>query len=157
MPIATFVSTTEVSPIMIDTTIDLSEFDNAFSANGEEDALPDGVYTARISDVDLTRSRTGNPMITWKLVIDGPDYPGRAVIKRRAITDKTVRFVRRDLEACGLTLDRLSGLSSQMYRMVDQRMEIRKYTHNGEANIYFNGKIEAEPLFAGEPGDDLPF
>lgn len=143
---------------MIDTSIDLQEFDDVFASNGETAEVADGDYTARIHDVSLTRSKAGNPMLVWDLKILGPEFQGRQLKKRRAITDKTVPYVKRDLETCGLTLSKMSELNGQIHRMIDLDIEITKVTRGGSPDIFFNRRVgEGKPYSKDVPDDDLPF
>ncbi len=143
---------------MIDTTIDLHEFDEAFAnAPSEVGEVPDGSYTVRITDVSLSRSKAGNPMLVWDLRILGPESQGRILKKRRAITDKTLAWVRKDLEMCGLTLNLISELSGQVHRMIDLDLEVSKTTRNGDTSIFFNRRVELGKAVDELPDDDLPF
>jgi hypothetical protein len=143
---------------MIDTSIDLQEFDTAFeSASSPNGEVPDGTYTARICDVSLLRSKAGNPMLVWDLRILGPESQGRMLKKRRAITDKTIAYVRQELETCGLTMNKMSELNGQLHRMIDLDLEILKTTRNSDTNIYFNRRMELTSASIELTDDDLPF
>jgi len=143
---------------MIDTSIDLQEFDEAFaSAPTSLGELTDGTYTARVTDVSLLLSKAGNPMLVWDLRILGPEFAGKLLKKRRAITHNNITFVRKELETCGLMLGKMSELNGQIHRMVDLDIEITRLTRNGDSNIYFNRRIEADSEPLELSADDLPF
>lgn len=143
---------------MIDTSIDLQEFDEAFATPPiDMGEVADGTYTARISDVSLLRSKAGNPMVVWDLRIIGPESQGRHLKKRRAITDKTITFVREELETCGLTLNKMSELSGQLHRMIDLDLEVSKVTRNGDSNIYFKRRTDVASSPNELADDELPF
>jgi len=62
---------------VIDTSIDLQEFDEAYaSAPTSIGEVSDGTYNVRVTDVSLLRSRAGNPMLVWDLRILGPRVRG---------------------------------------------------------------------------------
>ncbi len=143
---------------MIDTSIDLQEFDTAFeTAPTLAGEVPDGTYTARIADVSLLRSKAGNPMLVWDLRILSPEAEGGFLKKRRAITEKTLTWVRQDLETCGLTLHKMSELNGQLHRMIDIDIEITKTTRNNDTSIYFNRRVEPGVSSPELTDDDLPF
>src|SRR5271157_3519356 len=101
-----------------DAPIDLARFDEAFQRskltegeNGQE-VIPDGYYDTQVEEVRLARTpRTGNPMLIWKLRIVSGDFHGRSLTKTSIITEKSVHFLKDDLERCGVRLERLSDLS----------------------------------------------
>lgn len=125
--------------------IDLSAFEESYArastARAEAPAatVPDGVYDARIEEARLTRTpRTGNPMVVWRLRILGPTHHGATLTKNRIITEKTLAFLKEDLELIGIELDRLSDLEVHLERSVDRELRIVKKTGNtGWNDIYF--------------------
>ena len=143
---------------MIDTSIDLQEFDTAFeSASAPNGEVPDGTYTARICDVSLLRSKAGNPMLVWDLRILGPESQGSLLKKRSAITDKSITYIRQELETCGLTMNKMSELNGQLHRMIDLDIEITRTTRNNDSRIYFNRRVEPGGASVELTDDDLPF
>jgi len=98
-----------------DAPIDLARFDEAFqrarATEGEDgqEVIPDGYYDTLVEEVRLTKTqRTGNPMLIWKLSILGEEFHGRTLNKMRVITEKSLQFLKEDLECCGVHLERLS-------------------------------------------------
>jgi hypothetical protein len=156
-------------------TIDLSEFDDEFARAelrhpAEEAALeeiPDGIYEARIEDVNLSRATsTGNPMLIWRLRIHGPRFEGRTLTKVRVITQKTLSFLKEDLERLNLHLERLSELNQRMDEMLDRDVRVFKRT-NPDRNwieIYFlrsrkppQSEHNSSEAWSTGTTDDMPF
>lgn len=157
-----------------DSSVDLSVYDDEYSRasvpqpaqSQPYDDIPDGAYEADIEDVHVTRTATtGNPMVLWKLRIQGPQCQGRAVTKVRVITSKTLGFLKRDLERLEMHLERLSELPVRAGEMVDRRVRIFKRTNPERrwTEVYFLGLAEPEHGERGRgswmagPDDELPF
>jgi hypothetical protein len=139
--------------------IDLSTFDDAFQGAAAartglaEEPVPDGLYETLVEDVQLVRSsRSGNPMLVWRLRITGAEHTDRKLFKRRVITEKSLPFVREDLERCGVALDRFSDLPHRLYEMRSLPMRVVKKTNGEWTDIYFL-RTEPQP----ELDDNLPF
>ncbi|HBY58933.1 MAG TPA: hypothetical protein DEH78_03870 [Solibacterales bacterium] len=136
----------------------LSRFDSAYRQQSPDkpfyESLPDGVYTVEVADVQLTETMsTGNPMVKWTLrVIDGP-HADRLMWKSRVITEKTLKFVKEDLEFCGVALDKFSDLPSHLGEMQGLRMKVARRTKGEWTDVYFQSRLNGED--ADE--DDLPF
>ena len=118
--------------------VDLSRFDEEYARTETQrgdaqpiyEDIPDGFYDASIEEVQLGQTaNTGNPMIVWKLRIRGPECEGRAITKVRIITDKTLTYVKQDLERLELHLDRLSELPARAEEMIDREVRIFKRTN----------------------------
>lgn len=155
--------------------VDLREFDDDFaraesrspSAEPGPEEIPDGIYETRIEDVTLGRTtNTGNPMIIWKLRIQGPNCQGRTLSKVRVITPKTVPFVKEDLDRLDLQLDRLSELNGRMHEMLDRTVRIFKKTNSERrwSDVYFlrarkdpHSEASTEDAWRTGTTDDLPF
>ena len=150
---------------------ELSRLDDAFQqATVQERAiydpnLPDGYYEAEIEDVNLGRTtRTNNPMLTWRLrVVAGP-HKGTSLVKTRVITEKTVRFLREDLQRLGISINRVSELPEHLEEMQDKQINIYKRANQEwGAQVYFVRNVAAGAAAANGGGfakhdlDDLPF
>lgn len=140
-----------------DTPIDLARFDEAFqrarSVEGEDgqEAVPDGSYDTLVDEVRLTKTqRTGNPMVIWKLRILSGDYQGRTLNKMRVITEKTLHFLKEDLECCGVHLERLSDLSLHLDEMFGLKINVVKKTKGQWTDIYLVKAEKPAP-------DNIPF
>jgi len=127
-----------------DAPIDLARFDEAFqkvrqkeSENGQ-DAVPDGYYDTLVEEVRLTKTaRTGNPMLVWRLRIISGEFHPRTLSKVRVITEKTLQFLKDDLERCGVHLGRLSDLSLHLDEMFGLKINVMKKTKDQWTDIYF--------------------
>lgn len=122
--------------------------------------IPDGKYTATIDTVSLTRANTGNAVIVWKLRVTGPQYAGRMLWKRRVITEKTIPYIKEELEICGLTLSQFSDLPREMGSMSGKEVDVNKRSKDGRYDVYFvRQKANAATAGGGEvPMDDeIPF
>jgi hypothetical protein len=127
--------------------MDLREFDAQFkearreATTGEPaqlDGIPDGVYRAVIEDARLTRSRNGNAMLVWRLRIVSLPLDGHVLIKYRAITDRTLPYVKEDLRRCGLRLERISEVAEYLKEMMGLEVDVRKVaSETGPPGVYF--------------------
>ena len=140
-----------------DGTMNLSHLDDAFQRakfkdgeNSRED-VPDGYYDTVVEEVRLGKTpRTGNPMVSWKLRIVSEDFEGRTLNKNRIITEKSLAFLKDDLERCGLNLAKLSELPHRIGDMFGLKVNVLKKTKEQWTDIYFV-KVERQDL------DDIPF
>jgi hypothetical protein len=140
-----------------DNSIDLSRFDEAFqqaqSREGEEprSELPDGYYDTTVEEVRLSKTpRTGNPMVIWKLRVTAGEHEGRALTKTVVVTQKTVHFLKSDLERCGLHLEKLSDLAAHLVEMFGLRINVLKKTKDQWTDVYFVRVEHEQP-------DTMPF
>jgi hypothetical protein len=127
-----------------DAPIDLARFDEAFqrtrSREGEngQEVSPDGYYDTMVEEVRLSRTqRTGNPMLIWRLRIMSGEFHPRTLSKIRVITEKTLQFLKDDLEQCGVHLERLSDLSLHLDEMFGLKINVMKKTKDQWTDIYF--------------------
>lgn len=142
-----------VSP---DTPTDLSAFDDEYDEVDAPsfDEIPDGKYQVRVQRVELDESQAGDPMLKWDLVVVSGASAGRHVFKNSVITQKSLPFVKGDLQTLGVVLPRFSELPNHLDDLLDQTLEITKRTKGEYANVYFNRTIE----IAGDIGDEpTPF
>lgn len=128
-------------------------------ARAQEDryaGLPDGDYEANIEEVRLSETAsTQRPVVIWTLrIFDGPNGAGRVVYKNRVITEKTLPYLKEDLEKCGLTLQRLSELEESLPQLTGRAVAFRKVTRPNGADIYFSW---SRPKGAPAVDDGLPF
>jgi hypothetical protein len=130
--------------------LDLSRFDEAFQraklkdSEAIQEELPDGYYETVVEEVRLTKTpRTNNPMLVWKLRVSNEEFEGRILNKRRVITDKTLGFLKEDLERCGVHLLRLSDLPARLADMFGLKATVMKKTKEQWTDVYFV-KVERE-------------
>ena len=145
--------------------VNLSRFDAQFSSEAVGDRvsiepIPDGRYEVVVDGVELTESKTsGNPMMRWTLRIIGPQMSGRVLWKSRAITEKTLRFVKSELTICGLQLLRLSDLPQRLDDLRNLRLEVVKRERGSFYDVYFNRltspQLASQPVY--EMDDELPY
>jgi hypothetical protein len=140
--------------------VDLSEFDEAYAKapmpNQDPQAgeVPDGFYDTVVDEVTIGRTpRSGNPMVSWRLVIQGPTHAGRRLTKHRVVTEKTLSFLKDDLTRFGLEIGRLSELTGHLDEMRSREMRVVKKTKDGWSDIYFLRQQRS----AEELDDHLPF
>ena len=142
--------------------IDLSQFDEEYARavpaapDDYRSDLPDGTYNAVIEEARLSETASsGRPIVIWTLRIEGPQAINRIVHRNRVITEKTLLWLKEDLEKCGLVLQKFSELPERIGEIKGRPVSFEKRTKDGRENIYFrwrNRKPPAEIL-----DDDLPF
>lgn len=127
-------------------------------------SVPDGFYDVRIEEARLSRTaRTNNPMIVWRLRILGPAHEGAVLSKTRVITQKTLPFLKEDLELLGVRLDRLSDLELHLDTTVGQTLRVsKKLSSSGWTDVYFIKPMAGAAAAAGGGfpdgiDDALPF
>ena len=140
--------------------IDLSEFDSEFGAAqapGYEE-VPEGKYQAQIASVRLEKSKNGNPMIKWDLIVLSGSHAGRHIFKNSVITQGSLPFVKGDLKTAGLNLAKFSDLSARLEELLDVTLEIVKRTSGEYTNVYFNRRLDLASSGMSTAGaDDSPF
>lgn len=130
--------------------LDLSQFDDDFAtAEVEEkdfDAVPDGKYQVMVDRVEIAKSQTsGNPMLKWGLKIIGPSCKGRFLWRNNVMaTKENIKWLKQDLYACGLQIEKLSELPSHLESLLNVTLEVTKRTRGENENIYFNRRIYLE-------------
>lgn len=152
-----------INSLQFDEEIDLSRFDAVFGSEKANDnfqplhAIPDGRYEVVIVEAQLTKSQSsGNPMVRWTMRICGQTFRDRILRKHRAITEKSVPYLKKELEVCGLQLRKLSELKSRIQEMEGVQLEVVKVTKGEDSNIYFNRSLSSKSQPDGLT-DDLPF
>lgn len=123
---------------------DLTVFDNDYAAveplaNVE---VPDGKYDVRMEHAILGRSRKGDPMLTFDMVVLSGLHANRHVFKNSVITQASLPVVKKELERLGLDLERLSDLPSRLQELVGITLKITKRTKDEYENVYFNKPTE---------------
>ena len=140
----------------------LERLDEKFAAEqvaNRNAPVPDGRYNARIERVVLTRSRGGDPMLEWTLVIESEgEQKGRWVWYRRTITEKSLKWVKQELAVCGLHLERISVVADHLPRLFDARLDITIRTKEEHRNVYFNRRLDTPESGADvfEAEEDFP-
>lgn len=134
--------------------IDLSAFDDDFEAAEAPDfeEVPDGKYQVRIEKAQLTESNQGDPMIKWDLVVISGTQEGRHIFKNAVISQKSMPYVKGDLNRLGLEMKRISELPNRLPEVLDKKLEVTVRTKGEYTNVYFN-KLLAIPSGAPSPND----
>jgi len=141
---------------------DLAQFDNLYEsadAGGSESMeseVPDGEYAVIIEQVDLTRARSGNNMLVFRMRISDGIHAGRVVRKNRAITEKTIPYLKEELVKCGLNLERLSELPRHIPALAGKSIRIAKRTISDNVNVYIQWS-QPRSSRGAQALDDLPF
>lgn len=125
---------------------DLAQFDDVYEgadvSDGGFEPVPDGTYQARVEAVELTRTQKGNPKLKWTLEIVGPTHQGRLLWRHNQLgSDENVRWLKKDLWACDVKLERTSELPANMGRLLDIHLEVVKKTRGEYDSVYINKRI----------------
>jgi len=126
---------------------DLAQFDDEYSqAELEErefEDVPDGRYQVIVDRVELTRAQSsGNPMLKWTLRILGPAYAGRLLWRNNVIaTAENIKWLKTDLFTCGLQIEKLSDLPSNLEQLLDVKLEVVKKSKGENSSVFFNKRI----------------
>ena len=144
--------------------IDLSRFNHLYStespaeARSSSNSIPDGRYEVVVAEASLTTSQSsGNPMIRWVLRITGSTFRDRILRKHSAITEKSLPYVKKELEICGLRLASFSDLSMRVSELEGVELEVAKITKDNDSKVYFNRAITSQDQPDGVTHDELPF
>lgn len=136
---------------------DLSQWDddfiNAPIEDRDMDSVPDGKYQVVVDRVELTKSQnTDNTMLKWKLKVVGPKHEGAIIWRNNVLANQNnVKWLKNDLHACGLDLEKLSELPGKLESLLDVMIEITKKTKGENENIYINRRI----IFDDAAGADV--
>ena len=126
--------------------VDLSYLDDEFEETEvpeqEFSPIPDGRYQVIVDKVELaTAQSSGNPMLKWTLRILGPAYRDRLLWKNSVLLSGLLQYVKKDLQTCGVHIQKISDLPNHLESLLDIRLEIVKKTKAESENIYFNRLI----------------
>jgi hypothetical protein len=153
--------------------VDLAHLDGSFitaEATTSGTAPPDGKYQVNVEKAEIARSKTDNaPMLKWTLKIIAPNHIGRLMWRYNMLsTPENMKWLKGDLQTCGLQLDKVSNLQSRLIELLDVKLEVTKRTRGEHENIYFNKKLVLDDVegaagvghggqVAGGFDDGLPF
>ena len=145
------------------TDVDLAEYDDEYvqhEVNEEQfESIPDGKYQAQVEAVELTRTMKGDPMLKWTLKVVGPSHAGRKLWRNNVMASPENRsWLKKDLYACGLRLERLSELPANLDRLLDIRLEVTKKTRRGDdgkeyESVFINKRLKTAEEALAEPGN----
>lgn len=122
---------------------DLSQYDDEYAAAQavDHDEVPDGKYQVKVHTVKPGRTSKGNDALKWDLVVISGPHEGRHIFKTAVINEKTLGFIKGDLETLGLKLGRFSDLPNHLDSLLDLTLEVTKKTRDEFANVYFNKRL----------------
>lgn len=126
--------------------IDLSYLDEEYEETEvpeqEFSPIPDGRYQVIVDKVELaTAQSSGNPMLKWTLRVLGPTYRDRLLWKNSVLLSGLLQYVKKDLQTCGIHIQKISDLPGQLEKLLDLKLEITKKSRDGNENLYFNKLI----------------
>jgi len=130
------------------------EYGKAEAMSSEE--VPDGKFQVRVKSVRLDKSRNGNPMLRYDLVVISGAQVGRHIFKNAVITPNSLSFVKGDLKLLGVTLGKLSELPNHLEALLDKGLEVTKRTKGDFVNVYFNRLLQV-PAAEAPAGGPIPF
>ncbi len=138
--------------------VGLRDFDDAYGRvePADNNEVPDGKYHVRIQEATLDHSQKGNPMVTFDMVVLSGPHADRHIFKNVVITHASLEFVKRDLQALGLDMSRLSELPEYLKDLEDVVLKITKRTKGKYANVHFNKRIQ-RPTNDRENAEESPF
>lgn len=142
--------------------LNLADMDDAFSEAevqlDDHSPVPDGTYQVSVDKVELTKSKSGNPMLKWELRIIGGNHRKRKLFKNSVITHNSMPYFKKDLVVAGLNLSSLSELETRVEELLDIQLEVKKATKGEYTNIWINKRIEIDDPDAPQLGmGDMPF
>jgi hypothetical protein len=117
---------------------DLSAFDDDFekAEASDNDDPPDGKYVVNVDNFEITRTKGGEdkdgkkkpsqPMLKWTCRILGPNCSGRLLWINRVVNEKTLPFLKKDLQTCGMPIKKLSEIAAIREDMKDRKLEVSK-------------------------------
>jgi hypothetical protein len=136
--------------------VDLAHLDGSFvtaeaATNGS--SPPDGKYQVNVEKAEIVRSKTNNePMLKWTLKIIAPSHIGRLMWRYNMLsTPENMKWLKGDLQTCGLQLDKVSNLHGRLTDLLDVKLEVTKRTRGEHENIYFDKKLVLDDV-ASHPG-----
>ena len=133
---------------------ELGKFDEEYVAAEIEKREPprDGRYQTVVEKVELTRSRTtGNPMLKWTLRILNGEFAGRCLWRHNMLmSGENMKYLKTDLHTCGVEIEKLSDLPSNLERLLDVKLEVVKRTKDDSSNVYLNRQLEIGDIDGGD-------
>lgn len=149
---------------MSDLDFDLSQYDEDYASapveSRDSENVPDGKYQVTVHKVELARSKTSDtPMLKWQLKIIAPAHIGRMIFRNNMMgSAENIKWLKQDLYACGLALDKLSELPNHLYELLDVALEVTVKTKGEYTNVFLNKRIQTDDTATpSENVDILPF
>lgn len=145
----------------------LKQFEDAYK-NAEvktsrlSEPVPDGTYQAQVDRVEIITSKSGNPLLMWKLAILDEPYQGERVTKFNGLdSEDKISWLKQDLFKAGLELEDLPHLEQSLVHLLDRVLEIHiksKMTSNGKIqNVYINKRLKNQEETSANKLSDFHF
>jgi hypothetical protein len=126
--------------------IDLTSLERDFaSAPPATSSIPDGRYHVRIENAELMTARFSHrPILKWRLRILGPAFRDRLLWKTSLLgSTDSLRWLKHDLQLCGVALEKLADLPLQLERLLDVELAITTRTRGDWQNVHFNRRLSS--------------
>ena len=128
---------------------DLSQFDEDFASAPVEnpgESVPDGKYQVVVHKVELARSKQSDtPMLKWQLKIIAPHSVGRMIFRNNMLgSAENVKWLKQDLYACGLGLEKLSDLPGRLTDLLDVALQVTVKSKGEYSNVFINNRIDTD-------------
>lgn len=141
---------------MITPEVDLEHLDDEWllteSAYGSG-RVPDGGYHCRVDNALITRNRSGDPILSWELLVDLPsEHRGKLLYRTNGLVSGRLGWLRADLECCGIHLERLSDLRERVGDLIGLQLVIAVKTNGKYQNVYIQQLAPSDG-----PTDNIPF
>ncbi len=120
----------------------------------------DGDYKVRVDKVSLKETINGDPLLKWELIVLEPnDFDGCMITTNNFLNSEMgLKFLKRNLHFCGVNLDSLEELPSNLEKLLDVVLMITRRTNGKFVNIYFNQRCEYDTkLIFNKKDSDIPF
>lgn len=136
--------------------IDLTRFDDDYERlkPGEDRTmtdLPDGEYRAVIDEVALVESpMTFTPLLVWTMSLFGPEGMSAPVRRSVPISERTLSWIKEDLEKCGVRIKKLSELPAHLEELGGREVGVAKRTRDGRTNFYLRWPERRAAAASGE-------
>jgi hypothetical protein len=104
----------------------LSALDEDFERIEGYDVVTDGTYWAVLEDVSVELpDSSSSPRIVWKLRILGPTHYGGHVQRYLVITRDTLRWLKKDMYVCGVSVTSLADLPGRLDNLLNLKVRVR--------------------------------
>jgi len=96
------------------------------------------------------------------LKIIAPSQVGNLLWRHNMFTtQENLGWLKKDLQTCGMTLEKLSDLEHRLHELVDIKLEVSKKTKGEMESVYLNKRIYLNENelggIASKPSGDVPF
>ena len=73
------------------------------------------------------------------------------------VSQDNIRWLKHDLHVAGLNLQRITDLPTSLQHLLDVQLEVTKRTRGDNENVYFNKRLEQQPIPTSSGTDAIPF